>query len=141
MTISFTSDKYKLSICSFWEYYYIAQNSCSSKECLVDDRKAHKICSSLNLTIISIKAFTCNNKIFSVSFLNEITEQKKWSFPLRISSVNVTKPSFFYTHEWYFLGSYFYFLCYLGFQQDIKLWPNSLKGIWFVFLCDLWFMI
>ena len=37
-----------------------------------DDRKVHKYFSVLNFKIICIKSFTCNNTIFSVSFLNEL---------------------------------------------------------------------
>ena len=39
---------------------------------LLDDRNVHKYVSVLNFTIICIKFFSCNNTIFSVSFLNEI---------------------------------------------------------------------
>ena len=50
-----------------WQYFVPL-----SKGWLRDDRNVHNFFSVLNLTIIRIKPFTCNNTIFSVSFLNEI---------------------------------------------------------------------
>ena len=78
MPIYFASKKYKLSIHSFLEYCYtivlVHDILCPSNESLVHDSTTnmHKIFSALNLTIICIRPFTCNNTIFSVSFLNEI---------------------------------------------------------------------
>ena len=77
MPIYFPSGKYKLSIRSFLEYRYIIFDvqyfMCALKRMFVfDDRNRQKYFSVLNFTIICIKRFTCNNTIFSVSFLNEI---------------------------------------------------------------------
>ena len=80
MPIYFSLEKYKLSfkfIQSFFRKYfatkYLVPNTlCPSKGYLVDDRNVHiYIFSVLNLTIICIKLFTCNNTILSFSFLNE----------------------------------------------------------------------
>ena len=76
MPIYFSSGKYKLSIHSFLIYCYtivFGHNFLHpSKWCLVHNKNVHKICSALNLKIICITPFTCNNTTFSVSFLNEI---------------------------------------------------------------------
>ena len=80
MSIYYPSGKYKLAILSFLEYcyrifgtQYFVRAPPDSKGCLylVDDKNVHKyFFPVLNLTII--KPFTCNDTIFSVSFLYEI---------------------------------------------------------------------
>ena len=70
------SGKYKLFIPSFLEYCYtidfVQGISRHSKECVAHDRNDDNFFLALNLTIICIKIFTCNNATSSASFLNEI---------------------------------------------------------------------
>ena len=67
---------YKLLLHSFLEYYYtivfVHDISCASKRFLMHSRNVQKHFSALNLTLICIQLFTCNNTTFSGSFLSEI---------------------------------------------------------------------
>ena len=61
---NYPSEKYKLLICSFLEYYsykiiFVYIILCISKRCLVHDTNVRKVFPALNLTIIFIKFITC----------------------------------------------------------------------------------
>ena len=77
MPFCYPSEKYKRSICSFFEYCYTTiftyDISCPSQGVWFYawyKTNLHKIFSALNLTIIFIKS--CNNTTYSVYFLNKI---------------------------------------------------------------------
>ena len=78
MSIYYPSGRctYKLLLHSFLEYYYtivfVHDISCASKGFLMHGRNFQKHFSALNLTLICIQLFTCNNTTFSGSILNEI---------------------------------------------------------------------
>ena len=61
---NYPSEKYKLLICSFLEYYcykiiFVDIILCISKRCLVHDTNVRKVFPALNLAIIFIKFITC----------------------------------------------------------------------------------
>ena len=111
--------------------------SCPSKGNLVDDRNVHDNFAVLSLRTNCMKSFTCNNKLFSVTFLMKFCFSIKHFLYLNTPSLTAFNSSYntewvtdsSRNHEWNsipnasisynFAVSYFNF-CYLYFQQEIK---------------------